>query len=44
MSLLLLFQRIASRTGPPGSNWILATGSWDNNGVWIDTEPWKDGA
>ena len=24
------------------SNWILALGTWNDSGVWIDTELWKD--
>lgn len=24
------------------SNWILATGTWNDSGVWIDTENWID--
>jgi len=23
-------------------DWILKTGSWDDDGIWIDTETWKD--
>ena len=23
-------------------DWILKTGSWDDDGIWIDTEKWKD--
>jgi hypothetical protein len=29
--------------GPsPSQNWILQTGYWDDNGVWIDTSNWID--
>lgn len=27
---------------PVGGDWILATGFWDDNGIWIDTETWRD--
>lgn len=29
-------------TVPLVSNWILATGFWDDNGLWIDTDNWID--
>lgn len=25
------------------SFWILATGSWEDSGIWIDEEVWNDG-
>lgn len=25
-----------------GSNWILESGSWNDNGVWMDDKSWKD--
>jgi hypothetical protein len=27
---------------PPPSDWILATGFWDDSGVWEDTAVWID--
>lgn len=24
-------------------DWILTDGTWDDSGVWIDTETWNDG-
>lgn len=27
---------------PPVDNWILATGFWNDNGVWDDTKFWID--
>lgn len=29
-------------TDEPVSNWILATGSWNDQGEWDDNEQWKD--
>lgn len=29
-------------TPPVTSNWILATGIWDDSKEWIDTENWID--
>lgn len=26
----------------PESNWILATGRWNDDGIWIDTAKWID--
>lgn len=28
--------------GAPASNWILATGLWDDSKVWDDTATWRD--
>lgn len=25
-------------------DWILEDGTWDDTGIWIDTETWNDGA
>ena len=25
------------------SLWILKDGTWDDSGIWIDTETWEDG-
>lgn len=27
----------------PTGTWILATGAWDDDGVWLDEESWNDG-
>lgn len=27
----------------PEGDWILETGSWDDNGVWKDDSTWDDG-
>lgn len=27
---------------PPDDNWILANGTWNDDGIWIDTEVWID--
>lgn len=24
-------------------DWILTDGTWDDSGIWIDTETWNDG-
>jgi len=29
-------------TGPPISNWILATGIWNDAGIWDDEAVWND--
>ena len=26
----------------PAGYWILRDGTWDDNGIWIDTETWRD--
>ena len=28
--------------GGSGSNFVVATGLWDDDGIWLDTENWKD--
>lgn len=28
--------------GIGGSNWILATGFWNDSGVWVDSDYWRD--
>jgi len=33
---------VADAGGPAESNWILRDGTWRDEGVWIDTETWKD--
>jgi len=35
-------ESVAYYSESPPSNWILATGFWNDNGEWIDTEPWID--
>jgi hypothetical protein len=29
-------------SGQPSSDWILATGMWNDSGVWDDTSNWQD--
>lgn len=29
--------------GKGGKSWILKEGKWDDSGVWIDTDTWRDG-
>lgn len=31
-----------SKTTSQQSNWILANGTWNDDGIWIDTETWRD--
>lgn len=28
--------------GGDSNNWILATGDWNDEGIWIDEEVWND--
>jgi len=25
-----------------GGNWILSAGTWNDSGLWVDSETWKD--
>jgi hypothetical protein len=36
------FQTIAQGVIIDPTNWILLTGSWDDDGVWLDNDQWKD--
>ena len=33
---------VLSGGGGPSSDWILATGVWNDSGVWDDDETWMD--
>ena len=42
MSQMMLLGCGSSGPGTPASNWILATGAWNDAGVWDDAETWND--
>lgn len=39
---LYIWARYGSATPPPPGTWILAANTWDDTGVWLDTETWND--
>jgi len=40
--ILLLWTPQPAGGGPPVSDWILATGFWEDTGFWRDGENWID--
>lgn len=44
-SLSLGVSLVSSRGGEAGipvGTWILAVNTWDDTGIWLDTETWND--
>lgn len=42
--LAVMVRRAASVEQPPSNDiWILAGGTWNDAGIWIDEETWNDG-
>lgn len=42
LGLSLLTTRDATGGAIPPGTWILAANTWDDTGVWLDTETWND--